>query len=63
MNKKQEIEVGDVVFQRRDKRKIYPIRITSVSMVDNEITYKGRIANDRGVMIYKRFKKPDLVTT
>lgn len=61
MREISDINIDDLVFHRKDEKKLYPIKITSVFPGKMEMMFRGTFANDRGIMVNRKFKRSELI--
>lgn len=61
MREISDIDVDDLVFHRKDEKKIYPIKITSVFPGKMEMMLRGSFTNDRGIRVNRKFKRSELI--
>lgn len=58
---KARFKKGDIVFREDDRKKISPIKISSVKAENGENICRGCYANAKGKMIYKSFRESELI--
>ncbi len=61
MEQIDKIDIDDVVFHVKDKYRRNPIRITSKEQEKNEMTFRGSMANSRGIIVNRKFLQSELI--